>query len=59
MRVITKHYRRIKMKYYYKMTKVCLNRADKHVGEDKFWTWMNMSRKYTNKYIELYCKAGL
>lgn len=47
------------MKYYYKMTKVCLNRADKHVGEDKFWTWMNMSRKYTNKYIELYCKAGL
>ena len=59
MRHITKHYRKIKMKYYYIMTKFCLNKADKHVEEDAFWIWMKMSREYTNKYIKLYNEAGL
>lgn len=59
MRHITRYSKKFKMKYYYTMTKVCLNKADKYIGEDEFWSWMKKSREYTNKYIELYSETGL
>lgn len=59
MRKITKYFRRIELEYFFRMAKLCLNRADKHIEEDEFWIWMNKYGKYSRKYFELYRKVGL
>ena len=59
MRYFTKHFKRAKLEYLYRMAKFCLNRADKHIEEDEFWIWMDKYGKYSRKYFELYGKVGL
>ena len=59
MRKITRYFRRAKLEYFYIMAKFCLNRANEHVEEDEFWSWMDKYGKYSRKYFELYPKAGL
>ena len=59
MRQFANYFRRIKLEYFFVMAKFCLNKADKHIEEDSFWTWMDMYGKYSRKYFELYGKVGL